>query len=48
MNEGVEIDPRVAYSSASVIEEQVANGVAIRLAVLDTLAGNHPWEGASV
>jgi aspartate carbamoyltransferase catalytic subunit len=38
MNEGVEIDPAVAYSAASVIEEQVTNGVAVRMAVLDLLA----------
>jgi aspartate carbamoyltransferase catalytic subunit len=39
MNEGVEIDPAVAHGSASVIEEQVTNGVAVRMAVLDLLAG---------
>jgi aspartate carbamoyltransferase catalytic subunit len=39
MNEGVEIDPEVAQSDQSVIEEQVTNGVAIRMAVLDLLAG---------
>lgn len=43
MNEGVEIDPAVAYSAASVIEDQVANGVAVRMAVLDLLRG----EGAT-
>jgi aspartate carbamoyltransferase catalytic subunit len=39
MNEGVEIAPDVAAGSASVITEQVANGVAIRMAVLYLLAG---------
>jgi aspartate carbamoyltransferase catalytic subunit len=39
MNEGVEIDAAVAHSAAAVIEEQVSNGVAVRMAVLDLLAG---------
>ncbi len=43
MNEGVEIAPDVAHSAASVVEEQVSNGVATRMAVLEmigrTLAG---------
>jgi aspartate carbamoyltransferase catalytic subunit len=34
MNEGVEISPEVAYGSQSVIEEQVTNGVAVRMALL--------------
>ena len=34
MNEGVEIDPEVAHGTRSVIEEQVTNGVAIRMALL--------------
>ena len=34
MNEGVEIDPDVAHGSRSAIEEQVTNGVAIRMALL--------------
>jgi aspartate carbamoyltransferase catalytic subunit len=34
MNEGVEISPAVASSLQSVIEEQVTNGVAVRMAVL--------------
>lgn len=34
MNEGVEIAPAVASSLQSVIEEQVTNGVAVRMAVL--------------
>jgi aspartate carbamoyltransferase catalytic subunit len=34
INEGVEISPAVAHSLQSVIEEQVTNGVAVRMAVL--------------
>jgi aspartate carbamoyltransferase catalytic subunit len=43
MNEGVEIDPAVAHGATSAIEEQVSNGVAVRMAVLDLLCG----EGAA-
>jgi aspartate carbamoyltransferase catalytic subunit len=39
MNEGIEIDPAVAAGDQSVIEEQVTNGVAVRMAVLELLAG---------
>ncbi len=39
MNEGVEISPEVATCAQSVIEEQVTNGVAIRMALLYMLAG---------
>ncbi len=38
MNEGVEISPAVARSLQSAIEEQVTNGVAVRMAVLHLLA----------
>jgi aspartate carbamoyltransferase catalytic subunit len=38
MNEGVEISPAVARSVQSVIEQQVTNGVAVRMAVLYLLA----------
>jgi aspartate carbamoyltransferase catalytic subunit len=38
MNEGVEIDPDVASSDRSLITEQVRNGVAVRMAVLQLLA----------
>lgn len=38
MNEGVEISHEVAYSTASVIEEQVTNGLAVRMAVLYALS----------
>ena len=34
MNEGVEIDSDVAHGASSVIEEQVSNGVAVRMALL--------------
>ena len=34
MNEGVEIDPEVAHGARSVIEGQVTNGVAVRMALL--------------
>jgi aspartate carbamoyltransferase catalytic subunit len=39
MNEGVEIASVVAHGAASVIEEQVTNGVAVRMAVLEMVAG---------
>jgi aspartate carbamoyltransferase catalytic subunit len=39
MNEGVEIAPDVAAGPRSVITTQVANGVAVRMAVLQLLAG---------
>ncbi len=47
MNRGVEIDSEIADSDRSVILEQVANGVAVRMAVLYLLLGGHPWEGES-
>jgi aspartate carbamoyltransferase catalytic subunit len=37
MNRGVEIDPAIADGPRSVIAEQVEMGVAVRMAVLDTL-----------
>ncbi|MCL5256511.1 MAG: aspartate carbamoyltransferase catalytic subunit [Chloroflexi bacterium] len=39
MNEGIEIMPDVAAGSQSVIETQVSNGVAIRMALLYLLTG---------
>ena len=39
MNEGVEISPEAATSPNSVIEAQVTNGVAVRMALLYRLAG---------
>ncbi len=40
MNRGVEIDSSVADSGRSVIREQVEMGVAVRMAVIETLAEN--------
>ena len=34
MNEGVEVSPRLAHGERSLIEEQVTNGVAVRMALL--------------
>lgn len=39
MNRGVEIDPVVADGSRSLVTEQVANGIAVRMAVLFRLLG---------
>lgn len=39
MNEGIEIAPDVAYGVQSRIEEQVTNGVAVRMALLYLLGG---------
>ncbi|MDD5312654.1 MAG: aspartate carbamoyltransferase catalytic subunit [Dehalococcoidia bacterium] len=39
MNEGIEISHEVAYSSQSLIEEQVTNGVAVRMALLYLITG---------
>jgi aspartate carbamoyltransferase catalytic subunit len=44
MNRGVEVAAAVADSPASLVTEQVANGVAVRMAVLYTLLGS----GASI
>ena len=45
MNRGVEIASDVADSERSVILDQVANGVAVRMAVLYLLLQGHRWEG---
>ncbi|HEX9148042.1 MAG TPA: aspartate carbamoyltransferase catalytic subunit [Thermoanaerobaculia bacterium] len=45
MNRGVEIASDVADSARSVILDQVANGVAVRMAVLYLLLARRPWEG---
>jgi aspartate carbamoyltransferase catalytic subunit len=34
MNRGVEISPEVAYGEQSAIQEQVKNGLAVRMAIL--------------
>jgi aspartate carbamoyltransferase catalytic subunit len=48
MNEGVEIAPDVAISGRAVITEQVANGVAARMALLYLLAGVHDGHASEV
>ena len=47
MNRGVEIAPEVADGSRSVILEQVANGVAVRMAVLYLLAESRRGDGGA-
>jgi aspartate carbamoyltransferase catalytic subunit len=47
MNEGVEIEPEVALSSQSAIEQQVTNGVAVRMALLYLLFGGGGVEAAA-
>jgi aspartate carbamoyltransferase catalytic subunit len=37
MNRGIEIDPQVADGPQSVIQQQVTNGVAVRMAVLEAV-----------
>ena len=39
MNEGVEVSTGLAHGERSLIEEQVTNGVAIRMALLYQLVG---------
>jgi aspartate carbamoyltransferase catalytic subunit len=39
MNEGVEIDPAIAHGAQSLVERQVANGTAVRMATLAWAAG---------
>ena len=47
MNEGVEIDASVAHGARSLVERQVTNGVAVRMALLYLLVGtNTALEGA--
>jgi aspartate carbamoyltransferase catalytic subunit len=40
VNEGVEISPAVAHGPQSVINEQVTNGVAVRMALLYLISGS--------
>jgi aspartate carbamoyltransferase catalytic subunit len=47
MNEGVEISPDVAHGVQSVIEEQVTNGVAVRMALLYLLSGGTAVSGGT-
>ncbi len=44
MNRGIEISPNVADGPLSVIEEQVTNGVAVRMAVLYLMGGGNANE----
>jgi len=47
MNEGVEIDAAVAHGVRSLVERQVTNGVAVRMALLYLLVGTPTLEAAS-
>jgi len=47
MNEGVEIDAAVAHGTRSLIEKQVTNGVAVRMALLYLLAATAPLEAGA-
>jgi len=47
MNEGVEIDAAVAHGTRSLIEKQVTNGVAVRMALLYLLAATVPLEASA-
>lgn len=44
MNEGVEIDAAVAHGARSLVEQQVTNGVAVRMALLYLLIGTPSLE----
>ncbi len=46
MNRGVEIDPQVADSTASLISEQVRSGLVVRMAVLYDLLAGGPGDDA--
>jgi len=48
MNEGVEIDAAVAHGARSLIETQVTNGVAVRMALLYLLAGTTSLEAVAM
>jgi aspartate carbamoyltransferase catalytic subunit len=47
MNRGVEISSEVADSKQAVINEQVTNGVAVRMALLYLLTGGEAVEIAN-
>ncbi len=47
MNRGLEIAAEVADSARSVIVEQVANGVSVRMAILYVLLAGHPLEAGA-
>lgn len=44
MNRGVELNPQVADGSQSVINQQVTNGVCVRMAVLNMLANGKRYD----
>jgi aspartate carbamoyltransferase catalytic subunit len=46
MNEGIEIDASVAHGARSLVEAQVTNGVAVRMALLYLLTGTPSLEAA--
>ena len=46
MNEGVEISAEVAHGARSLVEEQVSNGVAVRMALLYLLSAPGMWREA--
>jgi aspartate carbamoyltransferase catalytic subunit len=46
MNEGVEIDAAVAHGTRSLVERQVTNGVAVRMALLYLLVGTPTLEAS--
>jgi aspartate carbamoyltransferase catalytic subunit len=46
MNEGIEIDASVAHGPRSLVEAQVTNGVAVRMALLYFLVGTQALEAA--
>ena len=48
MNEGIEISPQVAHGMRSLIEEQVSNGVAVRMALLYLLSTPGNWRETDV
>ncbi len=48
INRGIEIDGEVADSSHSIINEQVTNGVAVRMAIFYLLAGGAPLDEKEV
>ena len=48
MNEGIEISHQVAHGMRSLIEEQVSNGVAVRMALLYLLSAQGNWREADV
>ena len=48
MNEGIEISSQVAHGMRSLIEEQVSNGVAVRMALLYLLSAQGNWREADV